>query len=281
MEVSNKDVSLIVYIDSNRAYFYSESLGNVLQLEFPPDVVSDLEIISKDKFLQLFNVFIQRNIKGLGLSKFNVILVFSPNTTFDKDMAPILNKDIDEQEQEFIGLVPFEEVITKSFILNKGTRVVVINSDFYSMLDDIFRKNKLIISLVLPYSVLQVVHPEFGKQMDFAVLLQKADSFKQYNMVDVQKDQSRHKNEKKGGKKVNKRLIIMAVVFAVLLLVMFVFGYRTFFQDSSTNQKEAVQAFTPTPVVEVINSPTPIIDNIIPTTSSGVVPQSTESANPV
>jgi len=282
MEASNKEVSLIVYIDSTRAYFYSESLGNVLQLDFPQDIVSDLEIVNKDKFLQLFNIFIQRNIKGLGISKFNVILIFSPNTTFDKDLAPIINKDIEEQEREFLGLAPFEDVLSKTYKLNKNTRVVVANNSFYEMINDIFHKNKLLISMVIPYSVLQIVHPEFSNQMDLALLLQKADSYKQYNMVD-EEDYGKIKNEdKKSGKKLNVRLISMVVVFAILLLIMTVFGYRTFFQSNSINEEELIQAFTPTPVQVIESTPTPIPEVVVPATPSGEVDQlGTESANPV
>src|SRR3972149_10817379 len=258
MDIAKKQIPMVVYIDSNRVYFYSDSLGNVLQLEIPSEIITDLEIHNKDKFLQLFSIFIQKNIKGLGVNKFNVILVFSPNMTFEKDIAPQLDKDVETQEQEFIGLVPFENVLSRSYKINKGTRTIVLNNEYFELLNNIFQKNKLTIVMVLPYSLLQVVHPEFAGQLDLSQILQKSDSFKQFNMVEgkqeIHEETAENKKEKKP---INKRLIALIGTFGVLLLVLFVFAYMTFFQGNPADENELIQAFTPTPKIETEVVPLP------------------------
>lgn len=268
---NTKKQTLIVYIDINRIFFYAEGVRNVLQLEYPPDTLSDLEIGNREKFDKLTSSFIQTNFKGFS---FNVILIFSQNASFDKDLVPQVGKEIEDQEEEFLGIVPFEEMLSKSYKLNKGTKLVAVNRGMYDMLERILLKFKYSINMVLSYSILQQVQPELASQMDFSLLLQKVATFRQYNMIDVGREEIEEKKKKDEKKKFNKRLVVMTVAFIVLLLFMLVFGYMTFFQNSEESPEGFIKAFTPTPKQEIQKNPTPSVENI-PT----VVPQATPSGS--
>ena len=251
MDFAKKQL-LVVYIDSHGAYFYAERLGRVLQLNFPQDVVSDVDIVGREKFENLLNSFIQANFKGLELS---VILVFSQNTTFEKEIVPVVGKEIEDQVQEFAGAVPFEEVLSRTYKLNRKTKVAAVNKAFYDLLRNMFEMNKMNISMVLPLSILQEVSPDLAGRMDLSLIAQKADSFRQYNMIEsVQGDYSPEQEKSKESKKINKRLLGLTGVFAVLLLVLFVFAYMSLFQQEEPKEDGLIKAFTPTPTVQIENA---------------------------
>src|SRR3972149_4687503 len=173
--------SAIAYIDSGRLFFYAPVLKNTIQQNFAPDTVADLDIHNRDKFEIVLDEFIQKNLKGM---KFDVTLVFSTDITFEKELVPVLNKDHDEQVMEFINLVPFEEVLSKTFKFSKNEKVVAVNKAFYDSIRDVFVKNKLTMSLVLPLSVILERYPELSNRMELSSILSKVDSLKQYNLLD-------------------------------------------------------------------------------------------------
>jgi len=248
MDFTKKQL-LVVYIDSHGAYFYADSLGRVLQLNFPQDVVSDMDIVGREKFENLLNSFIQTNFKGLD---FSVILVFSQNTLFEKEIVPVVGKEIEDLVQEFIGAVPFEEVLSKTYKLNKKTKVAAVNRAFYDLLRNIFEMNKQTITMVLPLPILQIVNPDLANRMDLSLIAQKADSLRQFNMIEAyQGEYTPEQKNTKEPKKINKRLLSLIGVFVFLLLALFVFAYMSLFQQKAPTEADLIKAFTPTPTVQI------------------------------
>ena len=64
-------------------FFYLGMTGAILQLDFPPEVLSYMDLLRKDKFEQLIEVFLQQNKLAGG----NCIIIYSANSSFDKDFA--------------------------------------------------------------------------------------------------------------------------------------------------------------------------------------------------
>ena len=65
----------VVYVDVDKILFYVKGAKNSLQLNLPSDVVSDLEIIGREKFDELVDTFFQmKSLRDIG---FDIILVFS------------------------------------------------------------------------------------------------------------------------------------------------------------------------------------------------------------
>ena len=258
---STKKQTAVLYVDVNKAFFYAGSIGNTLQLSFPPDVISDLDLVNAGKFEQFIDSFIQSNVKG---QEFEVILVFSHNAVFEKDLIITDPERIEAQIQSFIDIVPFEEVLSKSYKFNKKVKIVGVNKAIYDVIKEAFEKNKSVISMALPLSVLQETNAGLGVKMDLGAIAIKLDSFKQYNMIEREFDPvGEQKTE--DSKKPNRKLYILVGTFVILLLVLFVFAYKTLFSKSVPKQGPVVlPAFTPVPTVQ--------IENISPATPSGSVP---------
>src|SRR3989344_820619 len=107
MDFSRKPLT-VIYIDKNKALFYFENTKITLQLDFPQSVISDLDLLSKERLEELIDTFINSN--NLKDSKFEAVLAFSPVSAFEKDFLGDLPKDKEVEIKKFIDLVPFEEV---------------------------------------------------------------------------------------------------------------------------------------------------------------------------
>src|SRR5260221_12811280 len=110
----------VAYIESNGISFYTKNT-NAVRLNIPLDVVSDLEVVNREKLEGIIDgLFQSQGIKGL---EFDVILVFSVQTSFDKDFTGD-SKTRHEQMQQFLEMVPFEDVLSNSYDFNAKTKVV-------------------------------------------------------------------------------------------------------------------------------------------------------------
>lgn len=280
MDLAKKQL-LVVYIDTHASYFYLEATGGSAQLNFPPDVVSDADLVNREKFEHLVEGFVQTNFKGPEMS---AVLVFSPNITFEKEIVPVIGKEIEEQTQEFTSIVPYEDVMSKTYKLNRKTKVVCVNKAFYDAFRTVFEKNKIFISMVLPMPVLTQVHPDLSQKLNLADIAQRSDSLRQFNMIETYQNEHQKEEKKRWeAQKINRRLAGLIGVFIVLLLALGVFAYMNLFQSQQSSKEEGfIKAFTPTPTpnVESQNQEIPFEQIDETGTSSGTqLLQSTQSAN--
>ena len=264
----------LLYIEPNRLLFYSDSLKKVLVQDFPPDTVSDLDIVNKEKFNQILNFFIQN---ALQKGTFELTLVFSQQTYFEKVLVPTISKDIDALSSEFVGLIPFEEVLSKSYKENKSVKIVGINKSFYEQIADCFARNGSITTLVLPLSVILEKNPELASNLDLSLITTKVDSLKAFNIIDYAPNQKAQGTEQHASKNKNFRTYMLLGVFVVLLIIMLIFGYNTFFskpQPSKTIPSKAKAV--PTVQPENITQP-----SLVPSPSIGTpsAPISSRSSN--
>lgn len=241
----------VIYIDANTGFFYSPGIGSVLQLDFPPDVISELDLVNKEKFEQILNLFIQNNFKG----EFEIILVLSQNLTFEKELLPELGKDTETQIQEFIGVVPFEEVLSRAYKYKKNVKVVAMNKEIYDAIREVLVRNKLTISMTLPLSVLIETNPWLANKMDLGIIASKSDSFKQYNLIDYSPNSENVQKKDGGSKKSNTKLYALIGLFIALLLVLFIVVISTM---KSNPKPASAPAVTPP-----ITTPIPTIQNEI------------------
>jgi len=251
---------LVVFVDNNKILFYIKDAKNNLQLNLSSDVVSDLEVLSRDKFEQLVDTFFQtRGLKGV---EFDVILVFSQATTFEKDFADDATKVKYEEIQKFLDMVPFEDVLNNTYKINKKTKIVAVNRVLYDVIHLALEKNKAYVSLVVPMAVLAETNPELSNKIDLAFISAKSDSFKQYGLIDINEgDFEKEQKNVIGIKKKDVRLYALLGVFALLLLVLIILIFSTFFSPK-TNKKPV---FPKT--------------SVTPTTTKETVPSASESGN--
>lgn len=246
----------ILYVEPNRLLFYSTSINKVLFQDFPPDTVSDLDIVNKEKFAQILNFFIQNALQKM---VYDLTLVFSQQTTFEKNLVPTISKDIDALSLEFSSLVPFEEVLSKVYKENKDIKAYAVNKTYYEMVADCFAKSGSVVDLVLPLSLIIEKSPELASKFDLPSIAGKVDSLKSYNMVDCAPAAKTQNQQGERGKNKNTRTYVLLGVFAVLLVIMLIFGYNTFFAAKPKSKLPANTKPVPTLQRENITQPSPIL----------------------
>lgn len=218
---------LAVFIDSNRILFYTKKASNTWQLSLLVDVLCDLEVVNREKLEHLIDAFFQLpNFKG---KEFDTTVIFSQKTTFEKELISTNSKAEFEETQKFLDMVPFEEVLSNSYRINKKTKIVAANKILYNTLKQILEKNKAHVLLVLPMTILVTANPELTNKIDFPFIESKLESFKQYSLVDFEEmGLGGEVTNSIGIKKKDVRLYLLIVAMIVLFLVMIVLIYTTF-----------------------------------------------------
>src|SRR3989338_170434 len=107
----------ILYIEPNRIFFY-ESTSGLLQLDLNPEIISDLEVINKENFYNLFKTFIESN----GILPATTVVLISPSVSFEKDFVP--NEKLEADIQSFLESVPFENIVSRAIKMDKKTNEV-------------------------------------------------------------------------------------------------------------------------------------------------------------
>jgi hypothetical protein len=254
-----KKQTAVVFIDSNKLYFWAKGLKNNFQMDIPSDTVSDLDVINREKLEQLVDTFFQTNsIKGLA---YEAMLVFSQNTTFEKDFADDNTKVKHEEIQKFLDMVPFEDVASNIYTINRKTKVIALNKALYDAISGALQKNKVAISLVIPMAVLVETNAELTNNLDLAFIAARIDSFRQYSLIDVNKSvlESEQKNSI-GIKRKDVRLFALVGFFIVLFLVLIFMIFTTFFSKPTINNQTVVSprvSIAPTPKNETNSLATP------------------------
>lgn len=212
----------VFYIDANRTYFYQEAVDQVLQLDIPREVFSNMEIINRNKMEALINSFIISN----KIPPSSLIIALSSNIVFEKDFLPSAKSD--EEIQKFLDLVPFEEPVNQRFNFAGRIKVVAANKEIIDLIQGVFMKNNSEIVGAFPLSFLQIVAPELTKNIDLKVILGKADDIKLYNFLKIQKNAYKPKPEET---KKSKRLYVLVGLFVILMFVMIILLYQTLFSQ--------------------------------------------------
>lgn len=226
-----KRQNAIIYLDTNKILFYIKESKLNFQLDITSEMLSDLEIVNKGKFTELIDLFFQKqSITGL---EFDGILVFSQHITFEKSFSEDTIKAQYEEIQKFLSLVPFEDVLSNAYKINKKTKVIAINKALFDFIAETFKKNKVYISSAIPVAVLVEVDNEFTKGLNFAVLAAKSASLKQYSIIDLNANIELNKKNSIGIKKKDVRLYLLLGVFLLLFLVLIFMIYTTFFPAKS------------------------------------------------
>jgi len=269
MDFSEKQI-IVCYIDKGKALIYQSTIGSISQINFPPDVISDQELINRETFEQLIESFLETN----KLEKGNVIFIYSPNITIEKDFPGELAESKNEQIQKFINMIPFEETLSKIYKLDKKIKVVAVNQKMYESIKNIFAKKNFLVLGIIPATVLAETFAELSMNIDLAFIANKIYSLKQYSMVNDGELKNENTKEKPSlAKKQKVRMYFLLFVFAILLSALIIILIINLLPKNSSKNLPVMQPpFSPTPSVPVVNpKSTPVIQPSINSASgSGI-----------
>lgn len=186
----------IIYLQKDKFQFFVSSYGKVLEFRFVPEIIRDLDVINSELIENLIKVFVTNSKIAPG----NLIFVLAENTYFTKDFvppvptkgaaapSPVSAEILQKQADEFIEHVPFDNVVSKTIPLKDGIKVIATNKDFYESIAIAFEHQGFTVESVLPGYVLGAgvsLKPVLDPPMA-ALILQKANTVKQYNLLNQQ-----------------------------------------------------------------------------------------------
>ncbi len=261
----------IIFLQKDKFDFYSPGLTKIIEFRFVPEIIRDLEIINAELLENLIKIFVDNN----KITPSELIIILSDNACFLKDFVsppivsgipsegnsstqslPINNeasKKMQEDINAFIDNVPFENVLSRNFPMQNGTKVLAVNKDFYEAIIGAFEKVGFRVSAVYPGVVFA---NNIGAKpiMDIIVantIIQQVDNLrgndllkenKQFQPIASEEKESAEKEEEKDfvvqdtenkpAKTNKKRLFLMIGVF-IFLIVVLIFVYL-----SSLNQPQ-------------------------------------------
>jgi hypothetical protein len=210
----------VLLLVRDRFYLYDGSA--ILTLEFPANIVHDLDVKDRDGLYNSIISFIQNN----KLVPAQLFFVLSESVCFSKDFpigSPADAAQLDAEINEFIDAIPFSSVVSKIYKTANTLRVVGSNQDLIDAIFDAFEVKGFGVSALVPANIF----PDIGMATDLTAgsavsVLSKKDMAVSASMVGerIVKEQQLATSQTAAPK--NKLLPYLIGVFAVLIIALVV-----------------------------------------------------------
>lgn len=210
---------IVILLTNSKLYFYSGD--GIISLDFPPEVVHDMDIKNKEALSNLVSVFIQNN----KLSPAQIYFVLSETVCFSRDFAisdPANTEKVDADAQNFLDSIPFNTVISKIYKTASAQRVVGANQDLIDTILDAFAVKGFGLTALVPANI----YHDFGAENQLtptfakAVLSEKELTTKG-SMINAEPKTDGHEISTTIAKgKTQLRLYILIGVFVLGLLIL-------------------------------------------------------------
>lgn len=211
----------ILYVQRNGIYYKDDTKeSSVLHYNFLPAAIYDLDIINSKILADSIKTFIANN----KIAASECVVIISESVYFEKDYIGITKEEELPATQLFIDSVPFENVLTKTFLIENGIKVVVANKDFCMSLKSAFDDNGLNVIAITPAVSIGVREIDdivasfniffdkydFIRQNNFPLIVQQVQSAKNYSQ-----QQTKHSGTPQ--KQSNKRIYMLVGFFLLLV----------------------------------------------------------------
>lgn len=241
----------IVLVNKSSLELYSETLKKAYRIDFLPQSVYDLEIISEASLDQQITTVIETN----KLLQGNILIILTSSVLFQKDFPINQDKKIKE---DFLNNIPFENTCFISLPIQKTTeRILVANKDLYESIKSTFTKKGFVVTGITLSPLLENTVSE-NSQTLFSIGLKKFESLKgdafenkeeekkKDPETDTQETEYEDVLKPESKKKITPRVIMLISVFGILILILFGLVLKTFIFPS----KPVSSTITPTPIEE-------------------------------
>lgn len=247
----SKNHPVILFIDRNGFGVYQDVLANIPRFNFTPDLVTNLDVISKEQFGSLIATFIQIN----KMVPSSLAVILSDDVIYVKDLEnappkPTVSagfktdssddKEHKDEVQNFLENIPFEEVLAKVIKVGSVNRVVAVNKDLVMEIINAFIGRGFTVEAVTPsFMYGQTANFTTGLNPDnVKVILENVEILRSGNLLTNQEKMVTPQGL--GGeidssaavdapvkKPQNRRQYILLGVFVFLLIILGVVAYLT------------------------------------------------------
>jgi hypothetical protein len=236
----------VLYLQRDKFLLSIDTRVDVITYVFPASLVSNLDILDSDGLKQNLSEFIKQNKVAMT----NLVIVLSNAVIFEQDF-----KTTDEPKiQEFLDNVPYETISIKKVPIAGGTKILIGNATFYTLIADVFKQNGTALDYVIPEKALGSPIVSFNASTARLILTQ-FEALSQYKFVvdestETQADFKPPEKKKIVVHKKNYTLLYTLPVFGLLLLILafMILQPIIFKQKTTTNTTSTVlPTFTPVP----------------------------------
>lgn len=208
----------VLLLARDRLYLYDGSA--VLVLEFPPNIVHDVDVKDRDGLYGLITAFIQNN----KLLPAQLFFVLSEPVCFSKDFTAEgsgVTPGIETEIKEFTDAIPFSSVVSKTYKIANTLRVVGSNQDLIDTIFTAFESKGFGVSALVPTNIFS----DFGTASDLnpetaQSILGKRDMMIAASMVGERIVKEQHLATSQTAIPKNKLLPYLIGVFAVLIIAL-------------------------------------------------------------
>ena len=173
-------------------------------------------------------------------------------------------EELEKEIEKFIEIVPFQETESKKIIIDKKSKIVVINREFCEMFKNAFERLGFSILAVVPVSVLQETIPELSNNLDLNIILSRTEFIKQFSILTKQETRKAVKEETQK-KEQNKKMLFLSVFVGISIMVLIVLIFTNVLAKPAPKPK-TIKNTAPKP------SPTASIESTLKSSSpSGII----------
>lgn len=145
-----KDQKAIVLVTKTGMQFFGTNSTNILSLTFDPKFIRDLDVIDQQGLATQIYGFIDQN--KIPLSP--VLFIFAEPTCFYMDVKESDMMKLKALTEDFVNTVPFETLVTKTYKIKDGSRIVSINERIYREIAAAFEGKGFLSLGVVPWLAL-------------------------------------------------------------------------------------------------------------------------------
>lgn len=253
----------IAYISRSQMVIFIQGMQNIITIPFSPEVVRDLDLIDQQKLTAL----IQNTITQQKLPLATLTLLLANDLLFAKQLMSNDPKEQLAEEQSFVDMVPYEEVVVQKIPFNNAVYITVANKELIDGITKALEANNFTSPLVLAAYI-------FSKEINFAsqlqpqaltLLMQKFNNFRQFNFLktvappipDLDKSPNQQNIENNNTQQQSKppqksnRIVVLVGIFIMLIGIL----VAVYLWSSQSNQPVRSSEITPTPTT--VTAPVP------------------------
>jgi len=228
----------LILLGKSSLSLYDDHTKRIIQLNFKPEIVKDIEIINPEQFGQYLKSFVSTN----KITPSPLIMIVSHNMFFEKEFPALTKEQQTIETQKFLDNIPFEVVASTAFGTEKTFKIIATNGYFIEEVRNALRSLGFAINIALPSILFGNIGIDLN-QATIKIIYSKYPSLKQYNLLkeesavktqSLEIEPTEEKQDRENIKKINKKNLITIGVFVLFIVVLFVIVFIVLSSQSTS-----------------------------------------------
>lgn len=219
--MSNKlNPKSILLISRDHLCFYGAGSEEVVDLPLSTEIVNDLEIISQKSLVRV----VQSWLEQYKIVPQQSVLLLDDSVLFHQKLDTLPDPADNEAEKKFLSIIPFRNVLLKTFPMKDGAYILAINQGFLRPVIEAFEQVGFSIVSVSPAFIFGINLSEKKLNKDLGQrMLGSLELLLQYNFLSQEEVEAKLTAPQTFlSVNFDKKLIMLIIVFIVLIGILVV-----------------------------------------------------------